>query len=40
MFRAKYPAVDHERTAAAIRLLGQIRDAVIGSSPLREGAVS
>lgn len=29
MFRTKYPAVDHERTAASIRLLGQIRDAVV-----------
>ncbi|MEX2547813.1 MAG: LLM class flavin-dependent oxidoreductase [Chloroflexota bacterium] len=29
MFRTKYPVVDHERTAASIRLLGQIRAALV-----------
>jgi alkanesulfonate monooxygenase SsuD/methylene tetrahydromethanopterin reductase-like flavin-dependent oxidoreductase (luciferase family) len=29
MFRTKYPAVDHERTSESIRLLGQIRTAVL-----------
>jgi alkanesulfonate monooxygenase SsuD/methylene tetrahydromethanopterin reductase-like flavin-dependent oxidoreductase (luciferase family) len=29
MFRTKYPAIDHERTSASIRLLGEIRAAVV-----------
>jgi alkanesulfonate monooxygenase SsuD/methylene tetrahydromethanopterin reductase-like flavin-dependent oxidoreductase (luciferase family) len=29
MFRTKYPAVDHERTSASIKLLGQVRAAVV-----------
>lgn len=28
MFRTKYPAIDHERTSASIRLLGQIKTAL------------
>jgi probable F420-dependent oxidoreductase len=30
MFRCKYPGVPHDRTCASIRLLGQVRDRLVG----------